>query len=60
MGTRLLEHLCAIASINSIEKDFIVTTHDYFKDCINCKIGNQLHIKFKERNVPQEASGSFV
>lgn len=51
-----------MASLSSIEKDYIVTTQDSFKYFIllACKIENQMYANFKERKVPQIASGSFA
>ena len=55
------EHLGAIAFISSVEKDFIVTTQDFFKYCIlGCKIRNQMRINFEKRKVLQAASRNFV
>ena len=49
-----------MTSISSIEKDFIATTPDSFKDCIlACKISNQMHKNFEKRKVPQAASGNL-
>ena len=59
--TLLLKHLCTMAFISSIEKDYIAATGDSFKDCIlTCKISNQLHTNLEKRKVPQAASGNFV
>ena len=50
-----------MASISSIEKDYIATTRDSFNDCIlACKISNQVHTNFKKRKVPQAGGGIFV
>ena len=50
-----------MAFISSIEKDSIVTTRGSFKDyVIACKIGNQIHTKFKKRNILQATSESFA
>ena len=41
-----------MTSISSIEKDFIATTPDSFKDCIlACKISNQVHTDLEKRKV---------
>ena len=39
-----LEHLCTMATVSSLEKDFIATIRDYYKNCIFArKIIHQLH-----------------
>ena len=56
-----LEHLCTMASISLIEKDSIVPTRHSFKNYVlACKISNQMHTNFEEREVPQAVSGNFV
>ena len=56
-----LKHLCTMASISSIEKDFIATSRDSFKNCIlTCKISNEMYTNFEKWKVPQAASSNFV
>ena len=50
-----------MTTIRSVEKDFLATAQDSFKDGIFiCQIENYMHTKFEERKVPQAASGSFA
>ena len=46
--------------INLFEKNSIITARDSFNNCILvCKIGHEMYTSFKERKVPQAASGYF-
>ena len=51
----------ALVDDGFVEKNYITTTRDSFKDFIfACKIRNQMHTNFEKRKVPLIFSGNFA
>ena len=62
-----LKHSCSwrdkliVLWILNREAKIFLRTREFFKDCVlACKIGNQMHTRFKETKVTPGANGSFA